>query len=510
MIMSNSHEGIKSNSCDLIIKNANVVIPKIGVLKKNIIIENGKIKELTNSSDGVNYSKSINANDKYVLPGLIDPHVHYGVFSPVDVAATTESKSAAVGGVTTIMRMLRVYESYKDEISKHLEASARNHFIDYGIHASILNSDQVKDISHLYQSGIHSFKLYMNLGSTDNRILMDMHPYRNLRLPKNVFVSDELCNSVLEKSCTFKNSVILVHAEDHNTCANLIEEKKLEKSRTESSSDLDANPENVKNKATNPSKDNPLDIWSKCRPTESEVIAIKKIMNMARQFGSNVYFVHIGSNDALDAILYERQIGGCNAYIETCPHYLTHSVDFGDLRGKVVPPLRSKNDIASLWSAIKNGVIDTIGTDHVANTLNLKYGENNDIWTALAGFPGVATMLPVLLHYGVNLRQLPIQRLVELTSYNTSKILGMFPKKGTIQKGSDADLVIVDVDLVQKVTPELLQSSSDYTIYDGIKLQGWPITTISRGRIIMENGKVFPENLGHGEFIGSNNHGMKE
>ncbi len=109
-----------------------------------------------------------------------------------------------------------------------------------------------------------------------------------------------------------------------------------------------------------------------------------------------IYFVHIGSNGALDAILYERQIGGCNAYIETCPHYLTHSVDFGDLRGKVVPPLRSKNDISSLWSAIKNGVIDTIGTDHVANTLSLKSGENNDIWTALAGFPGVATMLPAL------------------------------------------------------------------------------------------------------------------
>jgi dihydropyrimidinase len=509
MIMSNGYDHINSNSCDLIIKNANAVIPKVGVLKTNILIENGKIKELTNSSASVNYIKSINANDKYVLPGLIDPHVHYGVFSPVEMAAATESKSAAVGGVTTIMRMLRVYESYKDEISKHLDASARNHFIDYGIHASILNSDQVKDISYLYQRGIHSFKLYMNLGSTDNRILMDMYPYRNLRLPKNVSVSDELCKSVVGKSSTFKNSVVLVHAEDHNTCANLIEEKKLENARTESST-LDASLENIKNSPAKPSKDNPLDLWSKCRPTESEVIAIKKIMNMARQFESNIYFVHIGSNGALDAILYERQIGGCNAYIETCPHYLTHSVDFGDIRGKVVPPLRSKNDIASLWSAIKNGVIDTIGTDHVANTLSLKCGENNDIWTALAGFPGLATMLPVLLHYGVNLRQLPILRLAELTSYNTSKIFGMFPKKGTIQRGSDADLVIIDIDLVQKVTPDLLQSSSDYTIYDGIKLQGWPITTISRGKIIMENGMVFPENLGHGEFIGSNNHAVKE
>jgi dihydropyrimidinase len=506
---SNINIDNNSNSCDLIIKNANVVIPKIGIIKTNILIENGKIKALTNSSASVNYSKSINANDKYVLPGLIDPHVHYGVFSPVEVASTTETKSAAVGGVTTIMRMLRVYESYKNEISKHLEASARNHFIDYGIHASILNFDQVNDIRYLYQSGIHSFKLYMNLGSTDNRILMDMHPYRDLRLPKNVYVSDKLCNSVLSKSSTFKNSVVLVHAEDHDTCANLIEEKKLEKLKTENNT-VDASAENVKNNPANTSNENPLTIWSKCRPTESEVIAIKKIMNMARQFGSNIYFVHIGSNDALNAILYERQIGGCNTYIETCPHYLTHSVDFNDIRGKVVPPLRSKNDIASLWNAIKNGVIDTIGTDHVANTLSLKSGENKDVWTALAGFPGVATMLPVLLHYGVNFRQLSILRLAELTSYNTSRIFGMYPKKGTIQKGSDADLVIIDVDLVQKVTPDLLQSSSDYTIYDGIKLQGWPIITISRGKVIMENGMVFSENLGHGEFVGSNNHIIKE
>ncbi len=227
---------------DIIINNGNVVIPKVGVLRTNILIENGKIKELTNSSASVNYSKSINANDKYVLPDKSIPHVNYGVFSPVEIAAATES-NLLVGGVTTIMRMLRVYESYKDEISKHLEVSARNHFIDYGIHASILNSNQVKDISYLYQKGIDSFKLYMNLGSTDNRILMDMYPYRNLHLPKNVFVSDELCKSVVAKSSTFKNSVVLVHAEDHNTCANLIEEKKLEKSITESSA-LDSSPEN--------------------------------------------------------------------------------------------------------------------------------------------------------------------------------------------------------------------------------------------------------------------------
>jgi dihydropyrimidinase len=149
-------------------------------------------------------------------------------------------------------------------------------------------------------------------------------------------------------------------------------------------------------------------------------------------------------------------------------------------------------------------VIDTIGTDHVANVLDLKYGERKDIWTALAGFPGVATMLPALLHYGINAGQISIEKLVELTSYNASKIFGMFPNKGTIQKDSDADLVIVDLDLVKKVDPNDLQSSSDYSIYEDYTLQGWPVITISRGEIIMENGVVYDNKLGHGKFIKRN------
>ncbi|VFJ14667.1 dihydroorotase [Candidatus Nitrosocosmicus franklandus] len=480
-----------NSSCDLLIRNANIVIPKMGIIKSNILIENGKIKELTNSIDNVSCDRSIDVNEKYVLPGLIDPHVHYGVFSPIELASETESRSAAVGGVTTIMRMLRVYEPYTQKISKHLHASAGNHFIDYSIHASILNPNQIQEISYLYDMGIRSFKLYMNLGSTDNRILMDMNPSENLLLPENVHVTDDLCSKVLFHSSKLKNSVVLVHAEDHETCSKLIEEKKEEQSAKK----IDDN----KNKQSR--DENPLKTWSECRPTTSESTAIKKIMNIGRQYGTNLYFVHIGSNDALDTILYEKQAGGCNVYVETCPHYLTHSVDYNNLIGKVVPPLRTKNDVASLWNAIKNGLIDTIGTDHVANTLDLKLGNQNDVWTALAGFPGVATMLPVLLHYGVIMRQLSLVRLAEITSYNTSRIFGLYPKKGTIQKGSDADLVVIDLDITKKVSPDILQSSSDYTIYDGYQLQGWPVLTISRGKIIMENGNVYNENKGHGEFV---------
>ena len=153
-----------------------------------------------------------------------------------------------------------------------------------------------------------------------------------------------------------------------------------------------------------------------------------------------------------------------------------------------------------MWSALRNGVVDTIGTDHVANRLEMKMGKG-DIWSALAGFPGLATMLPVLLSRGVNEDRIGIEKVAEVTSYNTARIFGMYPKKGTVQPGSDADLTIVDLDLEKTVTPELLQSYSDYTIYDGWKLRGWPVMTIVRGKIIMEDGRVASEALGHGEFV---------
>src|ERR1051326_2649621 len=166
---------MQSNSCDVLITNATAVIPGIGLVQTHILIENGKIKDLRKSIGNVQASKRINANRKYVLPGAIDPHVHYGVYTPIEEAARTESRSAAVGGVTTMVRMLRLYESYRN-IGKHLTASKGNHHIDYAIHASILTPDQLKDISYLKNIGISSVKVYMNLGSDLRHISMDLDP----------------------------------------------------------------------------------------------------------------------------------------------------------------------------------------------------------------------------------------------------------------------------------------------------------------------------------------------
>jgi len=465
------------NSCDLLIMNVSAVIPKVGIIDDtNIMIEDGKIKSLVNSANSISASRKIDARGKYVLPGAIDPHVHYGVYTPINDAAKTESRSAAVGGVTSMIRMLRLFDGYcNSNMIKQLHASKGNHYIDYSIHASILRPDQVKDILYLKELGVSSLKIYMSLGADLNRIHMDLEPGTYGISEKQVDMTDELMSSIVKEAARV-HSTILVHAENPVICS-----EHMRKAKEKGMAGLEA--------------------WSYCRPPYSEAQSIAKISDLGRKSGNtNLYFVHVGSTAAINAILAEREKGRSNYYIETCPHYLTHTTEFGKLMGKVTPPIRSKSDLQSMWSALRNGIVDTIGTDHVANRLELKMGKG-DIWTALSGFPGIATMLPVLLSQGVNEDRIGIERVAEVTSYNTARIFGIYPKKGTIEPGSDADLTIVDLDLEKTVTPDLLQSYSDYTIYDGWKLRGWPVMTIVRGKIIMEDGQVANEALGHGEFI---------
>lgn len=494
------------NSCDLVIKNGNVVIPKVGIIQTNILIENGKIKNLSKNIDNISSDKILDASKKFILPGLIDPHVHYGVYTPIENAATTESRSAAIGGITTVIRMLRLDSQYRESISEQLEASAKSHYIDYTVHPSILMIDHLDDVSYLYKKvGVNSFKLYMNLGSGLNHIHMDLNPKEENVRSGHVNITDEFLEKIVKTTTHDFNGTLLVHAEDPQICYNLIKNnivnKKQQgrKKKKETKNYTNKTNENITSIKEN-KKPNLLEIWSKCRPYESEVKSIKKISSLARKYKSNIYFVHIGSSTAIDAILEERELGGCNLYIETCPHYLTHSYEYANLRGKVVPPLRSKHDVQSVWYALRNGIIDTIGTDHVANRLSLKIVDD-DLLNSLAGFPGLATMLPVLLSEGVNKGRINLERVCEVTSYNTSRIFNIFPQKGSIQAGSDADLVIVDLDLRKKVTPELLQSYSDYTIYDGWEFQGWPVATICRGKVIAENSVVNDDYHGHGKFI---------
>jgi dihydropyrimidinase len=244
---------------------------------------------------------------------------------------------------------------------------------------------------------------------------------------------------------------------------------------------------------------NGLAAWSESRPVESEVKSITTASKIARKTGCKLYFVHIGSLAAMDAISKEKK-NGTKIFVETCPHYLTLSYESQKgFLAKVMPPIRSSNNTEKIWSEVQTGKIDSIGTDHVANRLNLKL-TGSTVWDALAGFPGIGTMMPILLSEGVNKGRITLQQLANLTSTNTAKIFGMYPKKGIIQKGSDADIVLADLKQEKKVSTELLDGFSDYSVYEGWTLRGWPVKTLVRGSIVSEDYKII-QKPGYGKFV---------
>jgi dihydropyrimidinase len=455
---------------DTVIIGSHVVLPT-GIIDKNIVLDNGKIVTLTNETPSCDLR--INADGLLAIPGIIDPHVHYGVYSPIEEAAISESHAAAIGGVTTMMRMLRLGDSYKKSLLPQLNASSKSHYVDYAIHASIFNHEQVDEMEYCVENGITSFKLYMNLGGDVGNVYMDMQPGKNLLQEQHVEVSSEIVQRVVEKAASL-NCPVLVHAEDYEECACGIKKAK--------ENNLDG-----------------LPAWSQSRSSESESKSIKTISKFARDSNCVLYFAHIGSWRALEQINEERK-NGTKILTETCPHYLTLSHDKQEgYLAKVMPPIRSKDDVSSVWNALGKNQIDTIGTDHVANRLKLKL-DGNTVWDALAGFPGIGTALPLLLSEGVNKNKISISQLANITSGNAAKIFGMYPTKGSLELNSDADITLIDLKKEHKATNNLFGGFSDYLVYEGWNLKGWPVKTIVRGEIISDNFEVVAKQ-GYGKLV---------
>mgnify|MGYP001574795531 FL=1 len=454
---------------DLIITDSHVMTPN-GIVEKNIVIEDGKIKLVTN--DTPECDKKINGYGLVSIPGLIDTHVHYGVYSPIDQAATTESHAAAIGGVTTMMRMFRLNGSYKDSLQKHLSASQNSHYIDYTLHASIFDNSQIDEMNYCKENKIISFKIYMNLGGDVGHVYMEMNPGEQKLISAEVNVTNELVEKIVKKAALL-DCPVLVHAEDYQECACGM--------KTQKEKNHDG-----------------LNAWSESRSPNFEAKAIQTICEYGRKYNCQIYFVHIGSKLALEKIKEEKQ-KGTKIFVETCPHYLTlsHESQTGYL-AKVMPPIRTKNDIQSVWTALQNNEIDTIGTDHVANQLKLKL-DGDDVWSALAGFPGIGTSLPILLSEGINKNKINLNQLVNLTSTNASKIFGL-SSKGHLAIGYDADIAMIDLKKEAKVSPELFGGFSDYLVYDGWNLKGWPIKTIVRGTVVAENFEVIGK-PGYGNIV---------
>lgn len=450
--------------------DSHVVLPS-GMVNRNIVIDEGRVVDLT--TDVPPCDRRINARGLVSIPGPIDTHVHYGVYSPIGEAAATESHAAAVGGVTTMMRMLRLGGSYRAGLPAQLEASSGSHYVDYAIHASIFDGGQIGEMGYCAGSGVSSFKLYMNLGSDVGHVYMDMDPGSSRLHDARVDVTDEVVRGTVRRAAEL-GCPVLVHAEDYESCACGI-------------------------RAARERRQDGLAAWSGSRPPESEAKAISAVSRHAREFGCTVYFVHVGSAAALEQIRRERR-AGTKIFVETCPHYLTLSYEGqSGYLAKVMPPIRSGPDVSAVWDAVGRGEVHCIGTDHVANRLALKLA-GGDVWGALAGFPGIGTALPILLSEGVNRGRITLGDLARLTSFNAASIFGMYPRKGSLERGSDADLAIVDLGLEKRVDRDMFGGFSDYLVYDGWNLRGWPVRTMVRGETVAEDFEVVGRK-GHGRLV---------
>ncbi len=455
---------------DTVITDSHIILPQ-GMVEKNILIDEGKIVGFTN--DVPSCDKKINGNGLVSIPGPIDTHVHYGVYSPINEAAKTESHAAAIGGITTMMRMLRLGDPFSTSLQAQLDAAADNHYVDYAIHASIFTPQQISEMSFCIEKGITSFKIYMNLGGEVGHVYMDMPPNSSQLVAAQVDVTDKIVEETV-KTAAELGCPVLVHAEDYESCG-------------------------CGMKTAREKNQDGLSAWSESRSPEYEAKAIKTVCKFGRDYDCVIYFVHIGSERALKQIQEEKSLG-TKIFVETCPHYLTLSYEKQEgYLAKVMPPIRTENDRQALWSALSANQIDTVGTDHVANQLKLKLG-GEDVWSALAGFPGIGTVLPILLNDGINQNKITLEQLVNFTSHNAAQIFGMDPDKGTLEKNSDADITMIDLKLEKKVTSDLFGGFSDYIVYEGRNLKGWPVKTIVRGEMIAEDFEVVGK-LGYGKLV---------
>jgi len=448
---------------DTLIKNGFVVFPGTGIAKCDIGIKEGKIAGFFENGDSLEANTVIDASGLFVMPGAVDVHTHVGFTGEIAEDFRQESISGALGGVTSFIPYILQKDKYSNNHAQLVEMGASNSIIDFAMHYTIVSEEQINEIDlYVKEFGITSFKILMTSKGQESQRL-GLAP-----------VDDGVLFRYFSK-VSESGGIPCIHCENIEVIWAL--QREVEKRG------LDG-----------------LAAWLESRPGFTEAEAIFRAVYLAEQAGcESIYIVHLSSKEGLQ-MKTRLQLMGLKIRIitETCPHYLLLDIhtEAGDL-AKVNPPIRLKEDNEALWKAVMNDQIEVIGSDHVTRPKSSKEG---GIWKASPGFPGMGTLLPLLLDEGYHKRNLPLEKISELVSSNPAKIFNMYPKKGAMVVGADADFAIVDLDLEKEITYTDIRSSSDYSVYEGRKVKGWPVKTLVRGKVVMENGNILSE-PGYGEFI---------
>lgn len=463
-------------SAELVVKNATLVLPESGPVACHFAVKDGRITAIGGAVGSPAGARILDLEGRPVLPGLVDPHVHTSWMPPLADRIRAESAFGISGGVTTFIRYLRHPASYLDRVDEQIELADRVHYQDYAFHLSLFNPAQVREIPrYVDRFGVTSFKLYTNMkGALGRGVLMDLRPEAREPDLHDVHFDASLLLEVfrtlerLPQRCRLN-----VHCEDGEVLAGGIDAVR----RT----GLDG-----------------LAAWHAACSDLAEGLAIGQVALLARAHRVPVYFPHIGSRAAVKA-LREARACGTQFVAETGPHYLALTTDCpAGVLAKVMPPIRTPDDQAAVWQALREGLIETIGSDHVAFTRAEK--RPGDIWSTRPAFPGTGLMLPLLLSEGVARRRLSLQQLSRITSYNSARAFGLYPRKGTLLPGSDADFVVVDPDRVWRIEARDLLSASDFSIYEGMTVTGAVDRVYVRGMEMFADGRLTGE-AGRGKYL---------
>lgn len=437
---------------DLRLRGGRVFQHGAGLQDLDVLISDGTISGLVAPGAAVGVVDELNLDGEVVLPGGIDPHVHLGkdIRVPRDPDdASFETASAAAGGVTTMLVYLMSADPYEDVFTSSRDAMAGNSHTDYGFHFVLGTDEQVAAIpDYVNELGVPSFKFFMNFRGDEGKYL---------GLPGN---DDAYMYDLLGRAAD-AGAMVNPHPENIELVWKLRDQPRDESLP-------------------------PLEAWYRSRPPVVEAEAVQRVAYFASVTGASVYAVHTSSRAALNAMRMQ-QSAYPNLFTETCTQYLTLTTasDCGTY-GKVNPPLRHGDDVEALWEGLRTGAVDTVGSDHNARHRSAK---EKDIWSASAGFPGTGLVLPTTVGEGLR-RGIDLERLVDATSTRAARLFGLYPRKGTIQVGSDADLAIVDLDAVTTVRAEHQHSAAAYSPWEGREIPLRVVHTLVRGHFAVRDGAL--------------------